>query len=221
MGFKKGVIQIGLIVLVLVGLAFVTTVGISASHKIKGRPFSKKPIASPPVSTQPSVNPISWKTPYASLEADDFYIELNGKRFVGSGKVTQLSSSPPFKGRMTLERVWKENDVQMRFFVYFSSAGTNWKVDEIRTYSGESRGEWVFYPGFDGTNFVSSLYKDNLTLNSSSSVPPGGDPSTYPNIKGTIYFKNLKLSSFLQPTGCASENPSLSLESYSKLFPLY
>lgn len=227
MGFKKGLVHIGVIVLVLAGLALATTVGISARHRINGRPFSSKLIASPSPSTQPNVNPISWKTPYASLEADDFYIELNGKRFVGNGKVTQLSSirSIPQKNNwIELERRWTENGVEMDILFDFTSDADNWKVDKLFTFNGKSPGGFIEWGG--GSGPVGSVLKGTIGSVFTSSMivlnfPPPGPPSSESTpssalgVVGTIYFKNLKLSAFSDPAGWCYKTMNMSLSSTS------
>jgi len=219
-GFKKGIVP----VFIVLALLLVGTVGATfASRSYKGRPFSRKPIVSPPVSTQPGLNPISWKTPYASLEADDFYIELNGKRFVGNGRVTQLSSTPPKNNYMELERRWTENGVEMDILFNFRSDGTNWKVDKVWTYNGKSPGgfiQWGGNPssiGSMGGRIGSQFTNSMVVLNFPPSGPPqsGSTPSAELGIRGTIYFKNLKLSAFQNPTGWCYKPLTMSLSSVS------
>ena len=130
--------------------------------------------------TQPGGNKISWKTPYASLEADDFYIELNGKRFVGNGKVTQLWSTPPNNNYTVLERRWTENGVEMDILFNFRSDGTNWKVDKVWTYNGKSPGgfiQWGGNPssiGSMGGRIGSQFTNSMVVLN----FPPSGPPQS-------------------------------------------
>ena len=163
--------------------------------------------------SQTTNNKISWKTPYASLEADDFYIELNGKKFVGRGSLTRFDSSPPYQQKMTLEREWTENGVKMRIYIYFSSNGANWNVDKISTYNGRNPGDWIHFNGFQGTLIGKTLIQEMVVLN----FPPAGSPrqGTPPaelGIQGTIYFKNLKLQAFMTPTGCALQRPTVSFD---------
>ena len=176
--------------------------------------------------TQPGGNKISWKTPYASLEADDFYIELNGKRFVGNGKVTQLSSTrsiPQINNWIELERRWTENGVEMDILFNLRSDGTIWMVDKVWTFNGKSPGGFIQWGGGAGPvgdflkSTIGSPFTSNLiVLNFPPPGPPqSSTPSAEVGIQGTIYFKNLKLSAFSDPAGWCYKPMAMSLSSTS------
>ena len=59
----------------------------------------------------------------------------------------QLNSDPGGSDYWTLEVIWFEHEVEQRLNMYFGSDGTDWWVDEIRTYDGYDPGEWVYAYG--------------------------------------------------------------------------
>jgi hypothetical protein len=85
----------------------------------------------------------SFVTQYAALTADEFWIDVDGKRFTSAGAKLDLNSN----SSETLEVVWTEHDVEMRLNVYFKADGNQWWSDEFRTYNGKAEGEWVTFTG--------------------------------------------------------------------------
>lgn len=105
-----------------------------------------------PISPTPTTNhPIWWETSSAILRADDFYIDTNGQRFFGTpdpGTTLRLGSDPPNgtdPDSTTLEATWTEHGVEMRLNIYFERTGGAWRAYEIRTYNGQTPGDWVYY----------------------------------------------------------------------------
>jgi len=128
--------------------------------------------------------PVSWKTNYASLEADELVIKANGKEFYGTNAVS-VSSDPGDDNYTTLETIWNDQDVAMRMFIYFSKTGDTWNVTEVRTYDGKTPGDWIYYNGFTGGKVNEYLDLDSFTL-----FPRDGQP-------GEITFTHLKLLGFV------------------------
>jgi hypothetical protein len=89
---------------------------------------------------------IGWTTERVALTADDFRLEVNDLVF-GPDVWPQSLNSNPGIDRWTLEVVWFEHDVEQRLNMYFGSDGSDWWVEEIRTYDGQERGEWVYAYG--------------------------------------------------------------------------
>lgn len=89
---------------------------------------------------------VSWSTSRVSLAADDFTLEVNDLTF-GDDVFADLHSDPGDDEYWTLEASWREHDVGQRLYMYFGADGTDWWVDEIRTYDGHEEGEWVFAYG--------------------------------------------------------------------------
>ena len=137
-----------------------------------------------PTAPTNKLNSVSWTAGTISLQADDFYIQIDSTKYFA--KVSHLivdgSSS-------TLELEWTENAKGMRLYIYFESDSANWWSDEIRTYDGAMNDgtRWVYYVGefFKsplGTQFQGDI---NLTSNGSDN-----------GVTGNIYFKNLRLTAF-------------------------
>jgi hypothetical protein len=89
----------------------------------------------------------SFITQQVSLTADDFWIEVGGKRFTSVGAKVELNTDPGDATYQTLELVWTEHDVEMRVNIYFQAAGKQWSSDELRTYNGNAQGDWVTFTG--------------------------------------------------------------------------
>lgn len=135
-----------------------------------------------------TTNPVSWSTNYVTLTADDFYIEVEGKRFYGRPDLSKISvkSNPGKPSYTTLETEWTEGSIPMRLYIYFANDGINWWATEIRTYNGQVPGDWVIYND-SSPYFMTSLkgeFSGDILLISDSGF-------------GSLYFKNLKLKAFV------------------------
>lgn len=97
------------------------------------------------VSAQPkTINPVVWKTKYAKFSSSHFYIQINDQYFYGNPSVS--IQSDPGADKTTLEAVWKENDVDMRLFIYFQKTTDNkWEIYDLRTYNGQPNADWLYY----------------------------------------------------------------------------
>jgi hypothetical protein len=82
-----------------------------------------------------------------ALTADDFRLGVNDLEFGVDVQPTRLTSDPGDRNYWTLEVEWTEHEVEQRLNMYFGSDGTDWWVDEIRTYDGYDPGEWVYAYG--------------------------------------------------------------------------
>ena len=139
------------------------------------------------ISPTPSMNKVSFGTPQVSLDADDFYLIINGQKFAPYFKDVQVHSDPGNPNYTTLELTWYENGIEMRMYIYFKSDGTNWWSEEVRTYNGNSPGDWIYYYG---KFFESQLGKAYMN--------PTVDLVASPNnsYMGSIHFQNLWLKAF-------------------------
>lgn len=167
---------------------------------------SPKPTPNPSQVPSPLPNKISWQTPYASLEADNFYITADDKTFLGNVPKTRLLSDPGTTTYQTLEVEWTENDFPMRFYVYFFANSDSWGVSEVRTYNGQSQGSWIYYRGLGIVAKLGSTFTNNL-------LDIKSDPNNSSNqYTGSIHFENLKLQAFLtqQPGNC-NQKPRFTL----------
>lgn len=103
------------------------------------------PGAMPPASA--GAPGVDWTTERVALTADDFRLDVNDLEFGVDVQPTRMTSDPGGSDYWTLEVEWPEHDVEQRLNMYFGSDGTDWWVDEIRTYDGYDPGEWVYAYG--------------------------------------------------------------------------
>jgi hypothetical protein len=94
----------------------------------------------------PGAPSVGWATDRAALTADDFRLEVNDLVF-GQDVWPRVVSDPGSSDYWTLEVTWTEHDLEQRLNMYFGSDGSDWWVDEIRTYDGHEQGEWVYAYG--------------------------------------------------------------------------
>lgn len=98
--------------------------------------------------TQPTAEPaLHWQTDVVDLAADSLALEANDLIFTTEGTSLGVGSDPGGPDYWTLEAEWTEHDREQRLYLYFGSDGTDWWVDEIRTYDGHDPGEWIAYQG--------------------------------------------------------------------------
>lgn len=155
--------------------------------------------------TKPSsVNKITWSTPQVSLGADNFYIMVNGKKFLGSTNVS-LHSDPGNSKYTTLEAIWQENGVEMRMNMYFSyEEGKFWKLTELRTYNGRTPGDWIYYNPKDSHGQAIQHSKGETYIMNTTPLEFYNLPN---NKSGVIHFENFKLQPF-KNTISPSPSPS-------------
>lgn len=140
-----------------------------------------------------SKNSISWKTDFATLTADNFYLTANGKTFYGKSDPNtppmSIHSDPGNPKYTSLEVMWVEQGVQMRLFIYFTSDGKQWWSKEFRTYNGQAQGDWIYYYGdFFRSTLGTPYAAKTLDLTSTKFGP------------GTVHFDNLSISTRFAPT---------------------
>jgi hypothetical protein len=128
-------------------------------------------------------NPVAWKTETVTLTADDFWIDVDGQRFKTMADLS-VHSDPGWNHYTTLELSWNEHGTEQRLFVYFKSDGTKWWSEEIRTYDGKPKPEWIYYFGRFFDQPVGQPFSGDLDLHNNGPA----DTS-----HGVIHFKNLRL----------------------------
>jgi len=101
---------------------------------------------------------ISWKTKDVTLEANDFWLDINGKRYYGEDAKIDVRSDPAGQKDpdfTTLEATWLENGVEMRMFMYFKLERKTgkWTLYDLRTYDGQVKGEWIYYDVVANNNY--------------------------------------------------------------------
>jgi hypothetical protein len=123
-------------------------------------------VTTPPPAS-PEGFPVRWATQRARLSADDLAITVGGKTF-RPGRVEVVVDDDGGSGEsQTLELTWIENNVEMRWYIYLQSDGSEWWSAEMTTYDGRRDGDWVSFTG--GDYFRSPLgqaFRGDLSLES-------------------------------------------------------
>lgn len=88
-------------------------------------------------------NAVHWQTDVVDFQADDFWIQANGRRFTAAVPQVAVRSDPGNATYRTLEASWQEHGVEMRLNLYFDGDESSWWVSEIRIYDGKAPGDWV------------------------------------------------------------------------------
>lgn len=131
-------------------------------------------------------NYVIWATGRYSLSASDFYIEINGEKFLAPVSGLDISGDEGDATAMTTELTWQENNVEMRLFIYYASDGTDWWVDLIRTYNAEGSAEWINYSSPNIGSSLGSAFSGDVAV----------DSDTGEAIAGKINFTGLMLEAF-------------------------
>lgn len=139
------------------------------------------------------INPVDWQTDSVALQADDFYMIINGQKYVDSFGEIEIKSSSS-ENYTELNLTWREHNREMRFLIYFSNDGGQWWSPEIRTYDGQEQWpDWIYYyPESQGGFFRSELGE----VFTAPELIIYSDPNQ--QFSGMIYFKNLQIQSFLK-----------------------
>lgn len=195
--------KLALITFVLLMLALpVTTISSLKQKELRSRASN---LVSPPIlptvtpsiaPTPANLNSISWKTDYVSLNAGNFYILTDGKKyFANTGNVTLNSDppDPPGDDYTTLEAGWMENEVEMRLNMYFYRDGdNNWWLSEARTYNGQNSGDWIYFNKNSSGKLIEG--RGEKLLDSLDIMSDSGQ-----QYQGKIHFENIKLQPFTTP----------------------
>jgi hypothetical protein len=140
----------------------------------------------PPHDPPPTAaNPVSWHTRTVSLTADDFWIDIEGKRFTARVTPVSVSGDPGHELYTSLEIEWHEHGREMRLFIYLRSDGNRWWTDEIRTYDGRDPSEWVYYYGRQFDTPLGQPFVGDVEL-----VNNGPEDRA----RAILHFRGLKLS---------------------------
>ncbi|MES2153764.1 MAG: thrombospondin type 3 repeat-containing protein [bacterium] len=142
--------------------------------------------------------PIDVTQPCFHLKAENFWIMLDdGRTFdLDPAQISQASfnCNQGLAGYTTIELIWHEHGVEMRFFAYLHSDGSVWWSDEIRVYNGASQGaDWLFAYGDFFRTSVGQPYQT-----SSWNVTAGAGGSGAPH--AGIHFVGLGLATTFPPS---------------------
>jgi hypothetical protein len=117
-----------------------------------------------PGATSPGAPGVAWTTERVKLTADDFRLEVSDLVFGDDVWPQSLNSDPGDSDYWTLEVVWFEHELEQRLNMYFGSDGSDWWVDEIRTYDGHERGEWVYAYGPFFSTPLGEAFEGDVTV---------------------------------------------------------
>jgi hypothetical protein len=131
-----------------------------------------------------------FETPTVLLEAASVEVTVAGQTFVPTADVLVEGDPGTPNEYTTLELTWHQNDIEQRINIYFSSDGTDWWANEIRTYDGNRNAEWIERPGEYFKSSLGTAYVGNLDL---------------PNLK----IHGMHLEAFRRPSSC--DNPTTPL----------
>jgi hypothetical protein len=137
----------------------------------------------------PGAQGVGWTTERVALTADDFRLDVSDLEF-GVDVWPQLDSNPGME-YWTLEVIWFEHDVEQRLNMYFGSDGTDWWVDEIRTYDGYDPGEWVFAYGPFFQTPLGEAFEGDVTVELLGEGRPGDPENLVPAV---LSFTGMRLA---------------------------
>jgi hypothetical protein len=96
-----------------------------------------------------------------------------------------LNSDPGSRVYQTLEFGWHDEGVEMRINLYFAANANSWWVSQVRTYNGQTPGDWIYYPGPLFTTPLGAAFSGNVDL---FGAGLGG--------VGRLQMNNLRLAAF-------------------------
>ncbi|HEX4980604.1 MAG TPA: hypothetical protein VFV63_02855 [Ilumatobacteraceae bacterium] len=131
---------------------------------------------------------LRFETPTVRLDASSVEVVVGDQTFAPTTDVRVDGDPGTPNEYTTLELTWHEGVIEQRINMYFKSDGIDWWVDEIRTYNGQSDGDW-FEPTAHGQYFKSALgaaYRGDLDL---------------PN----LHIRDMTLEAFRRPTASDDE----------------
>lgn len=150
------------------------------------------------------LNSINWTNYLASLQADNFYLEIDGQKYyanTGNTKITSSSWINKNDQNIRLEVSWKENGLDLRFYLFFQVIKGNWKNYQVSVYDANKK-RWI-------SSQAGIHSKNPVECNAGVADCHGkvGTPLSLPTStfglddSGTakLHFENLKLTVFYAP----------------------
>jgi hypothetical protein len=171
-------------VLLVAGVAgLVVATGIALAHRATGETVA---------SDASTASSFRFETPTVLLEATSVEVTVAHQVFVPTADLVVAGDPGTPNEYTTLELTWHEHNVEQRIYIYFSSDGTNWWANEIRTYDGNSNAEWIEKRGEFFKTLLGSAFVGDLDL---------------PNLK----IHGMHLEAFRRPRSCDSPTSPLAL----------
>lgn len=135
-----------------------------------------------------------FETPTVVMDAAVVEVTAAGRTWAPPDNVTVEGDPGTPNEYTTLELTWHDGDIEQRIHIYFESDGVDWWANEIRTYNGESDGDW-FEPAAYGEFFRSPL-----------GTPFSGDLEL-PNLR----IEGMLLQAFVPPDLCDAPSAPLAV----------
>jgi hypothetical protein len=137
----------------------------------------------------PAKNAVHWLSSNVRLDADDFYLEAKGVRYLANVAGVDVGGDPGGSTYRSLELEWTEHGNPMRLYMYLNADATQWWSAQIRTYDGTpgDGSQWVYYYGDFFRSAIGATFTGNVDLTSSDSDNGG---------VGKLHFENLRLRAF-------------------------
>lgn len=123
--------------------------------------------------TLPASRGVKVETRQVSLAADSLIIDVGDQTFSGAGAIEAHSDPGMVNEYTTLELTWFEHGVEMRLNIYFTSDGSEWWSNEIRTYDGAKQGEWIRYGGEFFRSSIGTPFVGDLDIRAEDHGVPG------------------------------------------------
>ena len=136
-----------------------------------------------------------------AMSASAVTIEAGGVVFTPVEPVTIHSDPGTWNEYTTLELEWPQHGVDMRLYIYFSSDGTDWWSNEIRTYDGSREGEWITYTGEFFRSALGAPFSGNLNVAASDH-----------GVDAKLQITDLVLEAFRRPDACQTKASPFALE---------
>ncbi len=141
-----------------------------------------------------ATSPFHFETPTVRLDASSVEVVIGDQTFEPTSDV-RVDGDPGMPNEhTTLELTWHHRGIEQRIDIYFASDGIDWWANEIRTYNGQTDGDWVEPPA-QGEYFKSRLgtaYVGDLDL---------------PNLR----IHRMTLEAFLRPAACEAATTPIAL----------
>lgn len=166
-------------------------------------------------SLRPDSNAKDWSTDDVSFTADNFYMVLDGKTYVGDGLTAATSdpADPKNPDYTTILRSWKEKGDEVKVKFGFRKNATHWWVSGVRTFKD---GQWTDYQvksylGPIEEFAIKAAKEAEFSAQIIDIVSLDNEKS-----KGKIHFDGLKLKAFLNwitraPTPTLTPTPTPTL----------
>lgn len=148
----------------------------------------------PPASANGEAAAFHVATPTVTMDAGSVEVLAGGRSWAPTADLAVNSDPGTLNEYTTLELSWRDGDTEQAINFYFTSDGTDWWANEIRTYDGNNPPEWVlpeargeFMRSKLGSAFVGDLDLPNLRI------------------------RNLRLQAFPAPGACTAPTKPVAL----------